>query len=518
MFVTCMARLALKKLITNNLVKKTMKHNFFLLALYTFNLYSGYCSVEIHSKPNILMIIVDDLRPELGCYGTKDILTPNIDKIASKGILFQEAYANVAVCGPSRSCIMSGLRPIQGKRFDAWNCRIDKDATGFPTIPEFFKKQGYCTISNGKVMHIQEDSPEAWLEKAWRSNKNHGADIHWYNIYDDWADTASDALAQPMPVGSQHQNLKKGPFWEAADVPDNGYHDGQLCDKTVKDIQRMAETKQTFFIACGFWRPHLPFNAPKKYWDLYDREKIQLANNRYFPEHGPKNLKNSTEISQYVGQEGWPTEENFHRLAKHGYYASVSYIDAQIGKLLKTLESTGLEKNTIVVVWGDHGYHLGEHNFWGKHNLTRGALRTPLLIKVPGYSAVKISQLVESVDVYPTLCELASITLPSHLVGKSLVPLFSNPEANHIEEIFAVTSWDKGLAVKTKQFLYAEWGIKGIGGRMLFDHKIDLEENINVAENPEYAETVKNLHNKLVRYRKNLNFPNDKSLHDQETE
>ncbi len=313
------------------------------------------------SKPNVLFISIDDLRPELGCYGAKQIKTPHLDKLAADGSVFLNAYSNVATCGASRASLMTSLRPITGKRFTSYKSRADEDAKGIVTLPEYFRQHGYYTISNGKMLHVQDDSPQAWTEPAWRagSNTNREASYHWYNIFHDWVDPSSKDLV----VG------KKGPFYESADVPDNAYHDGQVCDKTIADLKRLAKMKEPFFLACGFWRPHLPFNAPKKYWDLYDREKIALAENRFRPKNAPKSLRGSTELSgQYSATQGFPKDEDFHRLARHGYYACVSYIDAQVGKILESLVELGLYQNTIVVIWGDHGFHLGEHNFWGKHN------------------------------------------------------------------------------------------------------------------------------------------------------
>jgi arylsulfatase A-like enzyme len=428
-------------------------------------------------KPNILFISIDDLRPELGCYGVAQIQTPHIDSLASGGTMFRNAYCNAAVCGASRASLLTGLRPIPGQRFTAWNARADQDAPGIDTLPEFLRQHGYHTVSNGKVMHVQGDSPQAWTEPAWRSDTNSGAGIHYYNIYNDWVDPASAALA----------SNGYGPFYEAAEVADGAYQDGQLCDKTIADLTRIAKNDQPFFLACGFWRPHLPFNAPKAYWDLYDRQALTLPSNRFRPANAPAALTGSAELpSQYTAYAGYPDDDAFQRLARHGYYASVSYIDAQVGRLLTTLKALGLDTNTIVVLWGDNGYHLGEHNFWTKHNTLDCSVRVPLIIRRPGNPTGVRNQLVEFVDVYPTLCDLASIPVPAHCEGKSMVPILNNPTAAHKEAVF--TSYGSAYAVKTDQFLYTEFSPGG--DRMMFDHQVDPQENTNISEQTGYQQDL----------------------------
>jgi len=446
------------------------------------------------SKPNVLFIAIDDLRPELGCYGAKQIITPSIDKLAADGTVFMNSYCNVAVCGASRASLLTGMRPIPGKRFKGWNSRADLEAPGIVTLPEYFKQHGYYTISNGKVMHVQDDSPQAWDEPAWRSNANRGAGHHWYNIYHDWLNPASESLAD-----KSNPKKAKGPFWEAADVPDNAYHDGQISDKAINDLKRLAKQEKPFFLACGFWRPHLPFNAPKKYWDLYDRKEIAIADNRFRPKNAPKALRSSGELKNaYTVHQGFPENEDFHRLARHGYFASVSYIDAQVGKIIQSLVELGLYENTIVVVWGDHGFHLGEHNFWGKHNTMDRSVRAPLIIRHPGNKKQHLEHIVEFVDIYPSLCDLASLPVPKHCEGKIMKPIMNDPSEIHKEAVFP--SMGSAYAVKTKNFLYTEWGMNS--QRMFFDHSRDPQENVNVAELAEYQEEVERHHKLLMKIQK----------------
>ncbi len=449
----------------------------------------SFLNVRNETKPlNILFITIDDLRPELGCYGSARVKTPFIDELAASSAVFQNAYCNSAVCGPSRASLLTGLRPVHGKRFKEWNCRADEEANGFVSLPKHFKNNGYHTLSNGKVMHVQDDSPEAWSEPAWRSGNNRGAGFHHYNEYNDWVDPASEKWVED----------KKGPFYEHAPVEDHAYHDGEICEKTIADLQKMAQSSTPFFIAAGFWRPHLPFNAPKKYWDRYERESLVLADNRFHPKNAPNTLKGSKEIlGQYTANKGFPEDEDFHRTAIHGYLASVSYVDAQVGKIIAELKRLGLWENTVIVVLGDHGFHLGEHNFWGKHNTMNVSVRAPLLIRNPLNKPANLSQNVEFVDIYPTLCELASLQIPTHCEGKSMLPILKNSKKQHKEYIF--TSFEDALAVKNKDFLYTEWN--GGTDKMLYNHKTDPDENVNVADAPNYKKKVAELHTQLEKIR-----------------
>ncbi|MGB6220130.1 sulfatase [Haloferula sp.] len=464
-----------------------------LLLLGQFAIPTSSASNTAITKPNVLFIAIDDLRPEIGCYGSKQIETPNLDRLAGNGTLFLNAYCNVAVCGASRASLMTSLRPIPNRRFTSYTSRADADASGIVTLPEHFKTFGYHTLSNGKVFHMREDSPQSWSEEAWRTYGSNGQEPQLYNKYDMWLDPGSARLV----------NNKRGPFYEAADVADNAYYDGRVCDKTIDDLKRLAKGNQPFFLACGFWRPHLPFNAPKKYWDLYDRKKIEIAANRHLPKDAPKGLRGSNELkNQYAANDGFPDDEEFHRLARHGYFACVSYIDAQVGKIMETLEELGLNDNTIVIVWGDHGFHLGEHNLWGKHNTMKHSVRAPLIIRQPGKEAQRLDQIVEFVDVYPTLCDLASLPIPTHCEGKSIKPIMTDPSAAHKEAVF--TSFGSVYSVKTKNFLYSEW-VAGPPARMLYDHRKDPEENVNVAESAEYTEEVNRHHEIFEDLRKTWN-------------
>lgn len=444
------------------------------------------------SRPNVLFIAVDDLRTQLGCYGHGQTLSPAIDRVAAEGIVFGRAYCQVPVCGASRASLMTGIRPDYAvKRFTDAGTRADKDVPDAATLGQHFKSHGYYTVSNGKIFHYKGDSAASWSERPWR--------VHDYDTdgHGDWGAYHFDKIwLDPASKGKVNPKTGRGPYWEAADVPDEAYEDGRVAAKTIEDLRRLKAKNQPFFLACGFSRPHLPFNAPKRYFDLYEPSKIDLADNRIGIADKPKECTNSGEINSYSEIAGWPKDEAFHRQARWAYYACVSYVDAQIGKVMAELKALELDTNTIVVIWGDHGWHLGEHNFWGKHNTLNNALQVPLIVRAPGFRGNRRTEaLVEFVDIYPSLCELAGLPHPaSHrLDGKSFVPLLTAPELAWKEAVFS--EWHGGKAVKTDRYLYTEWAS---GSRMLFDHRTDPEENVNIAGTAEHAEVTARL-SRLLR-------------------
>ena len=427
---------------------------------------------DANTKPNILFVAVDDLRPQLGCYGQDQIKSPNIDRLATRGTVFTRAYCQVAVCGASRARLLTGLRPTP-KRFLNYRTYAEKDAPGAMTLPEEFRKNGYHCISNGKVFHHSEDTADrSWSEPAWRPSIGGTATLH--------------PESKAMIGGTKN----RGPVFEAPDVPDNAYPDGKIADKTIDDLKRMKKEGKPFFIACGFLKPHLPFYAPKKYWDMYDRKKINVADNQYRPKKAPSSLKGSGEIHSYHNRNIKYNSDQWHRSCRHGYYACVSYIDSQIGKVLKTLDELGLRKNTIVILWGDHGWHLGEHNFWGKHNVMHLATNSPLIVSAPGIKAgQKCDRLVEFVDIYPSLFDLAGIaTVNKGLQGTSFKPLLSAPGRPWKKAAFS--KFGPAISVITDRYNYAEFTN---GEEMLFDLENDAAENVNIAGEVEHQERVKQL-------------------------
>lgn len=429
---------------------------------------------QTEAKPNVLFLMADDLRPELGCYGVKEIKTPCIDKLAASSLLFGQAYCNIPVSGASRASLLTGVYPRYPNRFIRFDACAEKDYPSAIPISKWFTDHGYYTISNGKVFHTITDHDDSWSEYPWRVNPDgYGSDWAEYNKWELWMNKESG--------NSINLKTMRGPFCESAAVPDSAYDDGKGALRTIQDLRRLKAAGKPFFLACGFWRPHLPFNAPKKYWDLYNRNSIPPANNQYLPENLPKQVQPSQEIFSYARVKD-TSEEAFQREAKHGYYASVSYIDAQIGLILEALKELDLEDNTIVVLLGDHGWALGEHTFWGKHTLMNKATHVPLIIKAPGKKAGKSKAMVSFVDLYPTLCELCGLPEPEkQLQGKSLVPILDNPKASVANEVYI--QWQGGDNLVNSRYSYTQWIHKKGQDRMLFDHKKDRDENKNIAGN-----------------------------------
>lgn len=447
------------------------------------------CGHPKEEKPNILFIIVDDLRPVLGCYGFPDVKSPNIDRLASEGIRFNRSYCNIPVCGASRASLFTGLRPNFPERFTNYLSRVDKDTPWANTLPEYLKNNEYITISNGKVFHEWEDSQNAWSEKPYRPEKQFvSAELikqyHNEGHIKQFHDPASLQFTNPR--------TGRGPYFESSDVPDSFHIDGSMCLKAINDLERLSKTGKPFFLTVGFTKPHLPFNAPKKYFDMYSA--VETANNRFLPENLPSQVRNSGEIFSYGKLEHFNTDE-FHQEARIAYYACVSFIDAQVGMLIQALKEMNLDRNTIVVLIGDHGFHLGEHNFWGKHNTLLNALHTPMIIYVPGMKNRVINEIVEFIDIYPTLCELTGLELPGHLQGGSLVPLMKGKGKNW--KNFLLAEWVGAKTLLTDGYSYTCWFDRSVGigdgnkgAEMLFDHKLDPQENKNVVSEPEYHDVV----------------------------
>ncbi|PHN01304.1 sulfatase [Flavilitoribacter nigricans] len=438
--------------------------------------------------PNILFIAVDDLRPELNCYGQQQIISPNLDQLAAEGFLFERAYCNVPVCGASRASLLTGLRP-KPDRFLNYNTYADKDAPDAISLPQHFRENGYRTFSYGKVFHHRDDKADSWTDAPWHPALDLGPGASWRDYQ----------LPQNVALDKDGDD-KRGPAYERAAVPDSAYFDGKIALRATRTLQTLAGQDQPFFMALGFMKPHLPFNAPAKYWDLYPEASISTTTVPDQPEAAPgQAYHNFGELRHYAGipDEG-PVADSTARKLVHGYYASVSYTDAMIGMVLDELKRLKLDENTIVVLWGDHGWSLGEHGLWCKHSTFNVAMQAPLFIKVPGRSGGKrIGALTEFVDIYPSLCDLSGLPRPGHLQGDSFVPLLDDPTAPGKEALYC--RWIRADAVKTDQYLYTEWFDKDGKsiGRMLYDHLADPQETVNIAEKAEHADLVADLSARL---------------------
>ena len=438
-------------------------------------------------KPNILFIAIDDLRPQLGCYGQTQMKTPNLDRLAASGTLFTRTYCQVSVCGASRASLLTGMRPT-AKRFRNYRSRADRDVPGIVTLPQHFKNNGYHTRALGEIFHFSDDSAGGWSEPHWRSP-------------DAWPGYHLQATKDQAKREHRRNRHVFGPPWEFADCEDNGYPDGRTAEQAVKDLSRLKQLDKPFFMAVGFVKPHLPFTAPKKYWDMYDHAKIPLAANPYPPKGAPRqSLHKSAELRGNFS--GMPHKgkmpDKISRNLVHAYYACTSFADAQVGKLLDELDKLKIADETIVIVWGDHGWQLGEHGLWAKHCVYHTSMHSPMILRVPGQKGgVRCHALTEFVDIYPTLCDLAGHKQPEHLEGLSFKPLLADPKRPWKKAIYG--NYGGGWAVRDDRYTYSEFRSRGrTVARMLYDHDKDPNENVNIVSDPASAGVVKKLSALLI--------------------
>ncbi|MEW6745260.1 MAG: sulfatase [Planctomycetota bacterium] len=472
-------------------------------------------------RPNILFIAVDDLRPELGCYGNTYVKSPSIDRLAKEGVVFTRAYCQQAACNQSRASLLTGLRP---DTLRVWDLKTDfrTNMSDAVTLPQYFKSQGYHAANIGKIFHNTIPDPLSWSEP----------DLHidGYPFDPDavYLNPENIALQEQrkqeiIEQGLQERYVDRFGKWylktmatEIADAPDNAYYDGAQTDVAIEKLRELKERGQPFFFAIGYYRPHLPFNVPRKYWDLYEREKIPLAANPFVPKGAPlmaintlRELRSYTDFKEAPHPAQGSLTEAEQRLLKHGYLASVSYVDTQIGRLLGALDTLGLRKETIIVLWGDHGWKLGEHNSWCKMTNYEVDTRAPLIISAPGVPANgrRCDRLVEFVDIYPTLCELAGLGVPSGLEGTSAAALLQDPrrpwKSAAFTQFLREGQWVApdgivymGYAIRTERHRYVEWfrwEAKELAARELYDLETDPQENVNVVEDPANAALVTEL-------------------------
>lgn len=442
-------------------------------------------------KPNVLFIAVDDLRPEINCYGAAHMVTPSLDRLAAQGMIFTQAYCQVPVCGASRASLLTGIRPTRS-RFVSYLSHADTEMPEAVTLPGHFKNNGYTTISIGKIFHDHKDSADSWSESPFRP-------------YDENGKSRNVWLA-PENAERYYVQGKPGAAYECVDVPDEKYYDGINIEKSLEYLRRFKDSGEPFFLAVGLTKPHLPFCAPKKYWDMYPPETIHLPDNYYVPKDAPPaSLHTWHELRGFPGiPPKGPLDDDLAKTLIRGYYACTSYADALIGRLLDELETLDLRDNTIIVLWGDHGWNLGEHTLWCKHCNYETSLRAPLMIAAPGRLKGAVSDsLVEFVDVYPTLCDLTGLDKPAHLQGDSLTPVLDHPK--RMVKDAAYSRYNSGESVRTARYLYTEYyadkARTQLRARMLYDHRNDPDENVNVSEQPRYQLVVEYLSKKLAAMR-----------------
>ena len=438
------------------------------------------------SPPRVFLIMVDDLRPTLGCYGTPMVQSPQIDALAEDALVFDRAYANVPVCGASRASLLSGLRPSR-QRFVSYSSQVETDAPDAVTLPAYLKANGYQTFSMGKVFHHADDSKAGWSEPPYRGPKA----------------TNKDYVRQENIDRAKSHPRKRAVSFEAIDTTDEAYLDGKLAAYARQKLDDPRLQDQPLFMALGFYKPHLPFNAPQQYWDLYDRAALPFPANYHPPQGAPQaSLHQFDELRSYtdIPDDQEPLDSALARQNIHGYYACVSYTDAQVGKFIQGLKEKGWYDNSLIILAGDHGWFLGEHSLWAKHANYRDALRTALMVKLPQNEKKGLSQLpVELVELYPTLLDIVGLTPPSHLHAQSFLPLLDGAhEAG--KEVYC--RYQEGETLIQGPYAYTEYvdDAEQVYARMLYDHRTDPGENHNVVESSE-ATLVKGFSKKLQTYR-----------------
>ena len=425
--------------------------------------------VNAEGQYNVLFFIVDDLRPLLGCYGQPEMHTPNIDRLAQRGTLFNRAYCQIPLCHPSRTSILTGLRPN--------TTRVFSNSTGFReklpnivTLPQHFKMSGYHTQSVGKVAQNLErqDDAYSWSVPSW---------------------------TQP----SSYDSRSSVPSWRALDVEDDELRDGRTAKRAIEVLEEIQDTR--FFLAVGFRKPHLPFYAPKRYYELYNGTSFNLPSSVNLPKDAPSITDGNFEgfrDFQDVPDKGALSDAKTLELIR-AYAASTSFTDAQVGRVLNHLDALRLTENTVIVFVGDHGFHLGEHGKWLKNTLFEVSLRSPLIVSVPRQTCqgVKTDALIELVDLYPTLCDACQLPIPSQLEGISMIPVIEQPTRSWKTAAFSQKGSGVGNTIRTEQYRYTEWGENGSRGVELYDYDNDPDETVNIANLPENAELVARLSERL---------------------
>ena len=456
------------------------------------------------TRPNVLFIVSDDLRPQLGCYGDPVVRTPHLDALAREAVRFDRAYVQIAICSPSRNSFLSGLRPgTTGLR--GFGKTIRETVPEVVTLPQHFKQHGYHAVALGKIYHVyaetglgSEDDPRSWSEP------------HWLPRNPVWGPQQNalreQRIAEARAAGKEFKHSHdwpRGDAIDAPDVPDEALRDGETAQRAVAFLRQRAKAADSapFFLAVGFYQPHLPFVAPKKYFDLYDPAKLPLPEFREPPRGAPSGTLNLGLVPGYpdskppAGQ-----EEAYYRRYLQAYLANISYMDACAGRVLDALRETGLHRNTIVVFIGDHGYLMGEHGSWGhKHCNYEMATRAPLLVSAPGMKAAGrgSAALVEFVDLYASLAELAGLPAPARHDGLSFAPLLDDPARPWKRAAFSemMRAGKLGRALRTERFRYVEWTDRAnaAAGRELYDYVSDPDERENLADRPEHAARVQDL-------------------------
>ena len=474
-------------------------------------------------KLNVLFIPIDDLKPLINAYGEKHIKTPNMDRLAARGMVFDNAHCQYAICGSSRVSVMSGLY-IDSARVFSFTPKMREANPNILTLTEHFKNEGYITTGIGKTFDsrtVDKKRDEASWSIPYREyiepDKKYGHQKGGYRNADRVKQIAALEKKYKQDQNKLKNELSKRglrPLTECEDYPDAAYSDGQKTVVAMQALSRFAKQAKPFFYSVGFQKPHLPFVAPKKYWDLYNREEINLAyqgRGEGIPKHA---FGNMGELQSYSLKEALPFSEDYQRELIHGYFACVSFIDAQVGLLLDKLDELNLSDKTIICLWGDHGWHLGDHGLWCKHSNFEQAVRSPLIIASPNMKAKgEISNSpVGLIDIYPTLCELSGISTPEHVQGQSLKEVLDKP--NHSVKEVEMAQYPRvikgkhamGYTVRDKRYRYTAWKIMNyrngdldgaVVSEELYDYELDPDERKNFIAEEAYQEHKKRLKSHL---------------------
>ena len=429
-------------------------------------------------KPNVLFIVVDDLRPDFGCYGNRGVISPNMDRLAAEGLLFQRAYCQFPLCMPSRASVLSGFRPESINKTLRVTGRVPAKTV---TLPQLFRNNGYTTVSIGKVYHENDDDPAGWVRRYTDTFGEGNGYCSGYQLEED------RALVQNY----LHGKRPASPIAEITDTPDEKFPDGIIAQHAIEELRKFKQSGEPFFLAPGFYRPHMPETAPKKYWDMYDVSKITLPADFHQPDDGIPRY-DWDEVRRYGDcPRSGPMPEAKAREIIRGYHASVTFVDTQVGKVLRELRRLGLDKNTIVLLWSDNGWNLGNHGRFSKETDYEPSAHITMMLKVPWLPGKQVTTaLVELVDIYPTLAELCRLSAPDYLEGTSVVPLLADSQCPWKTAAFSCLFGAKARTIRTDRYRLIEHP----GGQLeLYDHRNDPAEDKNLAANPAFAATLKEL-------------------------
>lgn len=452
--------------------------------------------------PNVLFIASDDMRPQLACYGDKSVKSPHLDALAKRGMVFERSYVQQALCSPSRISMLSGRYPATTGIFEIGR-PLRATMPDITTLPQHFKNNGYHTRSLGKIYHVGIDDEASWTVPAWHSKKPRYGPIGQAAIAAQRKDDEAKGIKRQGRA--KGVGFYAGPAFEMVEGGDDDLLDGDTAQAAVTQLREHAKNpSRPFFLGVGFANPHVPWVAPKKYWEIYDRARLPLAANESLPKGAPAfATATAQDFRSYANVPEGKLPEPFQRECLHGYLAAISYVDAQVGRLLAVLDETGLAKNTIVVFWSDHGYYMGEHGWWGmKHNNYEGATRNCLIIAQPEMkpAGTKTAALAQSVDIAPTLTELCGLPAQSGFQGRSLKPVLDNPGAVVNDAAF---SWYPkegwlGVAMRTDRWRFIEWTKPGQQPvRELYDMARDPHNDVNLAGQLEHAALLDSLSKRL---------------------